>query len=79
MSYQASKSVKNASRNNNKADRSLSSLEYSGIKFPVSKKDYGRIEKKSNIWINVFADENGLAYPVHVRDKKFEDCIYQGF
>ena len=62
-----------------KADRSLSSLEYGGIKFAVSKKDYGRIEKKSNIWINVFADENGLAYPVHVRDKKFEDCIYQGF
>ena len=29
--------------------------------------------------MNVFADENGLAYPVHVRDKKCEDCIYQGF
>ena len=38
-----------------KADRRLiSSLDYYDIKFPVSKKDYGRIKKKNSICINVF-------------------------
>ena len=53
----------------------ISSLDYCGIKFPVSEKDYGRIEQKNNISINVFAYEYGLTYPVHVSDKKFEDCM----
>ena len=29
-------------------------LDYVEIKFPVSKRDYSRIEKKNNISINVF-------------------------
>ena len=28
-----------------------------------------------SICINVFSDEDGLVYPVHVSDKKIEDCI----
>ena len=53
----------------------ISSLDYCGIKFPVSKKDYGRIEQKNNVCINVSAYEYGLTYPVHVSDEKFEDCM----
>ena len=41
-------------------------LNYEGVKFPVSKKDYCKIEKENNIYINVFSYENNLIYPVYV-------------
>ena len=48
-----------------KVDRQMiSSLDYDDIKFPVSKKNYGRIEKKSSLGINVLGYENGLVYPI---------------
>ena len=53
----------------------ISSLDYGDIKFPVSKKDYGSIEKKNSICINVFSYENDLTYPVHVSDEKFKYCM----
>ena len=53
----------------------ISSPNYGDIKFPVSKKNYGRIEKKSSIVINVFGHENGLIYPAHILDEKFEDFM----
>ena len=49
----------------------INDLDYGGIKFPVSKKDYCRIERQNNISINVFCYENGLTYPVYVSDQKF--------
>ena len=51
----------------------VNGLDYGDIKFPISKKDYGRIEKKISICINVFGYENDLVYPVHVLDEKFEN------
>ena len=53
----------------------INDLDYKGIKFPVSKKDYCRIERQNNICINVFYYENNLTYPVHVSDQKFENCM----
>ena len=54
-----------------KADKNMvNDLDYEGIEFPVSKKDFGKIEKKNNICINVFCYENNLVYPVYVSDKK---------
>ena len=50
-------------------------LKYQDIKFPVSKKDYKKIEQKNNICINVFCYENDLVYPVHISKQKFEDCM----
>ena len=41
-------------------------LDYKGIMFSVSKKDYKKIEKKINICINVFCGENDLDYYVHI-------------
>ena len=38
----------------------VESVDYGGVKFPVSKKDYSKIEKKNSICINVFVYENGL-------------------
>ena len=53
----------------------INDLDYEGIKFPVSKKDYCKIESKNNICINLFCYENGLTYPVHISDQKFELCM----
>ena len=50
MSYQTFKSIRN----------------YEGIKYPVSEKDYSKIEQKNKIFINVFCYENDLTYPVYV-------------
>ena len=52
-----------------KEDREVSNdLDYEGIEFPVSKKNYCRIEIQNNICINVFCYENGLTYPVYSSD-----------
>ena len=59
-----------------KADKNMvNDLDYGGIKFPVSKKDFGKIEKKNNIFINVFCCENNLVYPVQISDAKFKNCM----
>ena len=59
-----------------KADKNMiSDLNYEGIKFPVSKKDYCKIERKNNICINVFSYENDLTYPVYVSNEKFKNCM----
>ena len=53
----------------------VSDLDYEGIENSVSKKDFGKIEKKNNICINVFCYENNLVYPVHILNQNFEDCM----
>ena len=53
----------------------INDLYYEGIKFPVSRKDYCRIERRNNICINVSCNENGLTYPVYVSDQKFHNSI----
>ena len=60
-----------------KADKkkNIHDLNYEGIKFPVSKRDYCKIEKKNNVCINVFTYGNNLTYPVHVSDQKFKNCM----
>ena len=59
-----------------KADRRMvNDLDYVNIKFPVSKKDYSKIEQKINICLNVFCSENELIYLVHVSDKEFQKCM----
>ena len=41
-------------------------LNYSGVDFPVSKKDYGKIEVMKRINIHVFSYENKVVYPVYL-------------
>ena len=53
----------------------VNDLDYKGIKFPVSKKDYKKIVQKNNIFINVFGYENGLTYPMYISKQKFEDYM----
>ena len=54
----------------------VSNLDYEGIKFPVSRKDYSRIEQKSNICINVFSYENNLLYLFIYQIKNLKIMIY---
>ena len=49
-------------------------MNYENINFPVSKKDYGRIELLNKICINVFPYENKVVYPVYLSDQKYDDC-----
>ena len=53
----------------------ICSLNYEGIRFPVSRKDYCKIEKQNNICINVFCYENGLTYPIYLSGGTFSDCM----
>ena len=53
----------------------INDLDYEGIKFPVSKKDYCKIERQNKICINVFCYENGLTYQVYVSDQKFHNSM----
>ena len=53
----------------------INDLDYEGIKFPVSKKYYCRIERQNKICINMLCYENGLTYPVYASNQKFSDCM----
>ena len=56
-----------------KEDKSMTEkLDYSGIEFPISKKDYNKIEKKNGIRVNVFGYENKQLYPIHISKEDFE-------
>ena len=46
----------------------INDIDYEGIKFVVSKKDFSKIGQKSNICINIFCFENELTYLVYVSD-----------
>ena len=59
-----------------KADKNIvNGLDYEGIDFPVSGNGFGKIEKKNNIWINLFCYENNLVDPIYVLNEKFKNCI----
>ena len=59
-----------------KKDRKMvDDLDYEGIKFPISKKNYCRIERQYNICINVFCDENNQAYPIYLSGKQFHNSM----
>ena len=50
-------------------------LDYQGIEFPVSVKQYNKIETQNNININVFGYENKQTYPIYVSKEKFDDVL----
>ena len=50
-------------------------LNYSGVDFPVSTKDCGKIEVLNKICVNVFCYENKVVYPVYLPDQKFDDSV----
>ena len=53
----------------------IENLNYSGIEFPVTTKQYNKIEKQNEININVFGYEDKQPYPIYVSKEKYEDCL----
>ena len=51
---------KNPQRITKEDKRMINDLDYEGIKFPVSKTNYWKIERQNNTCIKVFCYENGL-------------------
>ena len=50
----------------------VKNLDYSGIEFPVTVKQFNKIEKQNNISINVFGYEERQPYPICITKEKFE-------
>ena len=51
----------------------VKNLDYSGIEFPATTKQYNKIEKQNEININVFGYENKKPYPIYISKEKYED------
>ena len=51
----------------------INNLDYKGVEFSVSKKNFFKIEVKNKICISVFCYENKLTYPVLISAQKFEN------
>ena len=51
----------------------VNKLNYNGITFPVSQKQYQKIEKQNSIKIIVFGYEERQPYPIHISKETFED------
>ena len=59
-----------------KSDREyVENLDYSGIKFPVSVKQYNKIEKQNSLRVNVFGYEKGQPYPIYISKEKFNSQL----
>ena len=59
-----------------KEDKKLvKDLDYDEIDFLVQENDFGKIEKKNNICINVFCYEGGSVFPKYISDQKFEKSM----
>ena len=50
-------------------------LDYSNVEFPVSTKDYDKIEDQNDICINDFLYEDKVVCPIYISKKKYEDCM----
>ena len=48
-------------------------LNYEGINFAVSQKQYNKVEKQNDIRINIFGYEGGEPYPIYISKEKYED------
>ena len=51
----------------------IDKLDYSEIEFPVTAKQYNKIEKQNEVNINVFGYEDKQPYPIYVSKEKYED------
>ena len=50
-------------------------VNYSSVDFPISKKDFSKIEVLNKININVFCYENKVVYPVYLFNQCFKDSL----
>ena len=60
----------------NKEDKRLANnLNYEGIEFPISRKDYCKVERQNNIYISVFCYGNKIIYPLYISSEKFSNSM----
>ena len=53
-----------------KKDKKIANtLNYANMNFPVSAKDYGKIEDQNDICINVFSYEDKVVCPIYISKK----------
>ena len=58
----------------NRVDKQMiNELNYDGIAFPVTQKQYNKIETQNNIRINVLGYEKGQPFPIHISKETFKD------
>ena len=55
------------------AKQYIKNLDYTGIEFPVTIKQFSKIEKQNKININVFGYEEKQPYPIYISKEKNED------
>ena len=53
----------------------IKNLDYTNVTFPVTQKDYRKIEILNNININVFGYEKQEPYPIYISKEKFNDML----
>lgn len=59
-----------------KVDRAaVPRLNYDGVNFPVSIKDYNRVERQNSINVNVFGYESKQSYPIYISEKNNKDVL----
>ena len=61
---------KNSSRISKIDKKIADTLDYSDINFPVSEKDYSKIEDKNSININVFSNDDSVIHLIYISNKK---------
>ena len=66
---------KNAERIRKEDREFFKKLNYQGVDFPVSKKDYSKIEILNKTGVNVFCYENKVVDPVYISNQKFDYCL----
>ena len=76
VSYKIFKSTGKKTQRIKKSDKGcIQKLNYENIEFPVSVKQYNKIEMKNDIDINVFGYENKQPFPIYMSKEKFENRI----
>ena len=50
-------------------------LDYDGIKFPVDREDFNKVEMKTNISVHVFCYKNKLPFSIYLSGQTFENSI----
>ena len=65
--------IKNPQRIKKSDKQYVNNLNYDRIEFPVTTKQYNKIEKQNDININVFGYEEKQPFPIYISKEKFED------
>ena len=65
--------IKNPQRIKRSDKQYVNKLNYDRIEFPVTNKQYNKIEKQNDININVFGYEEKQLFPIYISKEKFED------